>query len=314
MKGVILDADSLGHGVDLSPVTELLDHWDIHASTVSSEVSRRIDGASVVLSNKVPLNEAVFAATPSLKLVSIMATGTNNVDLLAAGKLGVTVCNAVAYATPSVVQHTIALMLNLATNLTGYVDDVRNGHWQKSPVFCLLGHPIIELAGKTLGIVGYGELGSNLAKVATAFGMHVIISETPSTKEGRVPLEELLKSSDFVSLHCPLTDSNQHMINRETLALMKQDAFLINTARGGLVNSKHLIQALGNNIIRGAAIDVLDAEPPSADEPLIAADLPNLLITPHNAWGAIESRQRLIVQMQENITGFLKGTIVRQVN
>lgn len=316
MKGVILDVKSLGD-VNLSPITDLLDGWDLYDSTPADAVGKRIAGASIVLSNKIPLTDADMAAAPDLKLVSVMATGTNNVDLTAAARHDITVSNAVAYATPSVVQHTISLMLALSTRLLDYVHDVRAGAWQHSEVFCLLDHPITELAGKTLGIVGYGELGRNVARVAEAFGMQTLISRkigVEDTTEGRVPFEQLVGIADYISLHCPLTPETRHLIDEETLGAMKTSAYLINTARGGLVHPEALITALENDIVAGAAVDVLDGEPPDDTEPLINARLGNLIVTPHNAWGAIESRQRLVMQMRENILAHLEGAPVRVVS
>ena len=315
MHGVILDADSLGSDLDLAPVTGLLDSWDVHPFTAVDAVPDRIRSAAVVLSNKIPLTADTLKGAPALKYVSVMATGTNNVDLAAAREAGIDVSNAVGYATPSVVQHTIALLLNLARSMPQYLTDVRQGRWQQSRVFCLLDHPIQEISSKTLGIVGHGELGSGVGRAAAALGMKVIVSERPGqpARDFRLPFEEVLAQSDFLTLHCPLTPETQHLINADALARMKPGAYLINTARGGLVDSAALLKALKQQQIAGAAIDVLDTEPASADEPLVT-DLPNLLVTPHNAWGAIESRQRLIKQMAENIEGFLRGAPPRRVN
>ena len=318
MKGVILDANSLGHGeVDLSPVTDLLDSWQIYGSSTLSETRSRITDASVVLSNKITLNEENITPAVKLRLISVMATGTNNVDLVATKKAGIIVSNAVAYATPSVVQHTISLMLALATNLPAYIRDVKQGAWQKAPAFCLLNHPISELCGKTLGIVGYGELGSGVAKVATAMGMKILISARPGSEaadQDRMAFDTLLGEVDYLSLHCPLTPETENLMDLASLRKMKTSAFLINTARGGLVNSKDLLQALDANLIAGAAVDVLDSEPPAEDELLTNANQDNLIVTPHNAWGAIESRQRLVQQMAENIKAHLTGKPLRVVN
>lgn len=318
MKGVILDARSLGKGeVDLAPVTDLLDAWEVHEITNPDEVAARIADADVVLSNKVPLTAEALAGADNLRLISVMATGTNNIDLDAARRHDMIVSNAVGYATPSVVQHTMNLILTLSTRLIDYVDDVRAGAWQQSPAFCLLDHPISEVAGKKLGIVGYGELGSNVARIAEAFGMEVLVSrkvgESDSTP-GRIPFEDLIARVDYLSLHCPLTPATRGMINSKTLRAMKPGAFLINTARGGLVDSRALIAALESGTIAGAAIDVLDREPPADDEILLKGTPANLLVTPHNAWGAIESRQRLVEQMRENIQAWLDGSPVRAVS
>lgn len=315
MLGVILDADSLGNDVDLSPITSLLDEWQVYPFTSPEDVADRIANADIVLSNKIRLDESNLGSAGQLKFVSVIATGTNNIDFPAMEKRDVVVSNARGYGTHSVVQHTLTMMLTLSTNLHRYLDDVRSGAWQKSDVFCLLHHPIQEVAGKQLGIVGYGELGRAVAAAAEALGMSVVVSERPGLepRTGRLAFEDALSTADYVSLHCPLTEDNAHMINKESLALMKPGAFLINTARGGLVHSADLVAALTEGVIAGAAIDVLDREPPLVDEPLLAS-LSNLIVSPHNAWGAIESRTRLIMQTRENIEGFLKGDPVRVVN
>lgn len=318
MKGVILDADSLGPGdIDLAPITSTLSTWDVHPYTGREDVATRIAGASVVLSNKVMLDRHVLESTGDLRFVSVMATGTNNVDLDAARDLDIDVSNATGYATPSVVQHTLSLMLALSNNLVRYVGDVRAGRWQESKVFCRLDHPITEMSGKTLGIVGFGELGSNVARVAEAFGMTILKSARPggSGSGDRIRFEDLLPQVDYLSLHCPLTAETENLLNARTLRLMQPHAFVVNTARGALIDSDDLIEALRAGIIAGAAIDVLATEPPvDGDDPLLAAGLPNLLVTPHNAWGARESRERLVEQMRENIESFVRGQPTRLVN
>lgn len=311
MRGVILDADSLGREqVSLDPVTGLLDDWEVYGATSPEEVDKRIELAEVVLVNKVNLDGKTLSQAKNLKLISVMATGTDNIDLVMAEKLGITLCNAVNYATPSVVEHTIALILSLSTRMIDYAEDVRHGKWQQSSSFCLISHPIVELNGKTLGIIGYGALGKGVARVAEAIGMDVAISQRPGTEvqqAGRTELSELLPEVDFLSLHCPLNEATRQIINEESLALMKPSAFLINTARGGLVDSEALVQALKSGKLAGAALDVLDREPPVESEILLGHDIPNLVVTPHNAWAAIESRNRLIEQMRDNILGYLDG-------
>ena len=314
MLGVVLDADSLGKDVDLSPVTQLLDDWQVHPFTRPEQVAERIKHATVVLTNKIALDESSLSSAWALKFVSVMATGTNNIDFLATANRGIKVSNALAYGTPSVVQHTLALILNLSTSFHRYQASISRGDWQASNVFCLLDYPIREIAGKQLGIVGYGELGKAVGTVVAALGMKVVVSEHPGRepREGRTKFEEVLRTSDYISLHCPLNDAASRIINADTLALMKQDAFLINTARGGLVDPYDLVSCLQAGNIAGAAIDVLEQEPPTLDDPLLK-DIPNLIVTPHNAWAAIESRNRLIQQSRENIEGFLKGKPVRLV-
>ena len=315
MLGVILDADSLGKEIDLSPITELLDEWRVFGSTLSKETAARIADADVILSNKVRLDAANLCDSRA-SLISVMATGTNNVDLEYTSKHRIIVCNAIAYATPSVVQHTVSLILALSTSLPAYLKDVGNGEWQKSNVFCMLRHPIQEIAGKQLGIVGYGELGRAVAAASTALGLEILISDRPgwsAPRKDRLKFDDVVRKADYLSLHCPLTEMNKGMISADVLSAMKNSSFLINTARGGLVDSSALIAALAAGEISGAALDVLDIEPPLADEPLIN-DIDNLLVTPHNAWGAVESRRRLIDQMRENIKGFLSEKPIRRVN
>ena len=314
MLGVILDADSLGNEVNLTRITELLDEWKIYGYTRPDETAIRIAGADVILSNKIRLDASSLDGS-SVSFISVMATGTNNVDLEYTSKNGILVSNAVAYATPSVVQHTISLILALSTSLPAYLKDVRDGCWQDSKVFCLLNYPIQEISGKTLGIIGYGELGKAVATAADALGLKILISDRPGhpPRKSRLAFDEVLRRADYLSLHCPLNETNKQMINAETLSLMKPSSFLVNTARGGLVDSQALLTALRSRQIAGAALDVLDTEPPIIDEPLIT-NIDNLLITPHNAWGAIESRNRLIEQMRENIEGFLAEKPKRKVN
>ena len=315
MKGVLLDAASLGD-LDLTPLNGILDTWRNYPTTSANEVVRHISDAEIVLTNKVEINRETISACPNIKLISIVATGANNIDLSAAKERDIIVCNASGYGTASVVQHTMALMLALSTNLIAYHQDVQQGRWQQSRVFTLLNRPITELAGKTLGILGYGALGSSVATIAKAFGMEILISarHKQDYRPNRVPLRHLLNQSDYVSLHCPLTAETRHVINRDTLQLMKPTAFLINTARGALIKAVDLVWALRHSVIKGAGIDVLAVEPALANDPLIGAgDLNNLIITPHNAWGAIESRQRLLAQTIENINGFLDGNIQRSI-
>jgi len=311
LYGVVLDAESMGD-VSLEPILALADDWQVYEFSSPDQVAERIRNADLVLSNKAIITGAALEHSQQLKLIAIMATGTNNIDIQAAHAKAITVCNVKGYGTPAVAQHTMALMLNLATQMPNYLVDVTQGKWQQSRVFGLLGHPIIELSGKTLGIVGSGELGRAVAKLGEAFGMQVLISARPGeTRQAhdRVAFHELLARTDFLSLHCPLTPENRQLMNSETLALLSPESFLINTARGGLVDSKALINAITNGKLAGAALDTLDVEPPLPGDPLIsaAAHLPNLLITPHNAWGAIESRQRLVSQVAENISCFLTG-------
>lgn len=317
MRGAILDAESLGPGLELDGLEAELDEWHWYKRTPRERVAERIAPAEVVVTNKVVLDAAAIAAATRLRLVCVAATGVNNVDLAAAARAGVTVCNATGYATASVAQHTWALILALATRLADYRDDVRAGAWQRAPHFCRLDHPITELAGGTLGIVGHGTLGRAVAAGAPAFGMDALIAARPGSDNvpaDRAPLDRVLERADVLSLHCPLTDATRGLIGRAELARMKATALLINTARGGLVDPAALAAALRNGALGGAGIDVLGQEPPVDGDPLLADDIPNLIVTPHCAWGTRAARQRLVEQVHANIAAFRAGTPRNVVN
>lgn len=310
MHGVVLDAETLGPGLELAALAATLESWDWHDRTPAGRVAERIAHADVVVTNKVVVDAAALAAAPRLALVCVAATGVNNVDLDAAAAAGVTVCNTTGYATPAVAQHTWALILALATHLVDYRDDVRAGAWSRAPHFCRLDHPITELAGATLGIIGHGTLGRAVAAGADTFAMEVLIAARPgsaSVPPGRAPLREVLERADVLSLHCPLTDATDRLIDAAALARMKDTALLINTARGGIVDPAALADALRNGAIAGAGVDVLEREPPVDGDPLLADNIPNLIVTPHCAWGTRAARQRLVEQLGENIAAFRAG-------
>tara|TARA_B110000908_G_scaffold168389_1_gene223200 strand:- start:600 stop:1559 length:960 start_codon:yes stop_codon:yes gene_type:complete len=310
MKAVLLDCDSLGpQDLDLSALLALPVDWMIYPETFPHEVSERIADADIVLTNKASINALSLSQATCLKMISIMATGTNAVDLQAAAQHQVAVCNALKYGTGSVVQHVWALILALTTKLADYQRAAVDGTWQDSPFFCLLDFPVEELQGKVLGIVGAGELGLAVAKVAEAFGFKVIYAALSGREYGdqrRVDFNEFLGSADIVSLHCPLTVETTNLIGEAELALMKPSAILINTARGGMVNEAALKQALLNGTIAGAGIDVLTNEPPREGNLLLDKSIPNLIVTPHCAWVARQSRQRLVDQTVENLRAFLQ--------
>ncbi|MCB1776583.1 MAG: 2-hydroxyacid dehydrogenase, partial [Candidatus Competibacteraceae bacterium] len=283
MLGVFLDQDSLDCGdLDFGNLSQALPKLHYYAATAPDEVAERIAEAEVVISNKVQLDAAALKQARRLKLICVAATGVNNVDLEAAAQHGLTVCNCRGYGTAAVVQHVFALLLSLTTHLPKYRQAVREGRWQQARQFCLLDYPIRELAGKTLGIVGYGELGRGVARIAEAFGMKVLVAQRPSVveeQEGRMPLPILLPQVDVLSLHCPLTPETRGLIGAWELALMKRDAILINTARGGLVDEMLLANALRQGALGGAGVDVLSLEPPAEGNPLLALDIPNLIVT-----------------------------------
>ncbi len=313
MKAVFLDTEGLD---DL-----FIDHLEKECSllrlfptTAPGEVAERITGADIVILNKVKISRQHLAAAPSVRLICIVATGTDVVDLGGASDLGVTVCNCQAYGTDSVVQHVFSMLLALHTNLLAYHAAVQAGRWQTASQFCFLDYPIVELKGKTLGIVGYGNLGHGIATIARAFGMRVVIARRPGNPtDDRPPLAEMLAEVDVLTLHCPLTNQTRNLINAEAFDLMKPTSFLINCARGGIVDEAALLQALQTKKIAGAAIDVLSVEPPKDSHPLLEAKLPNLIITPHIAWASREARQRIIGQTVENIRAFKAGQPIRTV-
>lgn len=310
MQAVFLDRDTVDAGdMDLSPLEDVLDDWEYYGHTSPDQVVERIGQAQVVVTNKVVLDGESMADCPDLELVCVAATGTNNVDLEAARNLGLTVCNVRGYSTPSVVQHVFALLLALATRLPQYHDAVSRGRWSESRHFTMLDWPIRELAGCKLGIIGHGAIGGEVGKVSKALGMEVLVARRgPEDKRrGRVTLAELLREADAVTVHCPLTAATEGLLGAEELAAMKPGAFLINTARGGIVDEAALADALREGHLGGAGVDVLPEEPPPADHPLLAADVPNLIVTPHVAWTSQAARQRLVRELAENVRAYLAG-------
>lgn len=316
MKAVFLDLNSLDCGdLNLSALKAEFTGFKSYPSTAPQQVAKRIAGADVVIVNKVVLDRETLSAAIQLKHICIAATGTNNIDLQTASELGISVSNCQAYGTASVSQHVMALMLALHTNLIPYNDAARNGKWARAEQFCLLDYPIQELSGKTLGIVGYGNLGAGVAQLAGAFGMSVVIAQRigGDTVGGRLALPELLPQVDVLSLHCPLTEETRDLIDANAIDQMKTGAFLINASRGGIVNENDLADALRRGKLAGAATDVLSEEPPVNGNPLLADDIPNLIITPHSAWGSVQARQRIVDQIAESIAGFKRGEMIRQV-
>ena len=317
MQAVFLDYQSLDQNdLDFSALSQAFSHLELFATTTPEQVLERIGHVDVVITNKVKLDADILQQCPQLKLILISATGTNNVDLAQARAQGIVVCNCQGYGTAAVAQHTLMLMLNLATSFLNYDRAVRAGKWQQANQFCLLDFPISELSGKTLGIVGFGELGQAVAKLAEAFGMQIQVAQLPHRpkQQGRLPLNDVLEQADFLTLHCPLTEETRDLIGEAELARMKKSAFLINCARGGIVNEAALKAALINGTIAGAATDVLTVEPPVAGNLLLDDSIPNLIITPHSAWGSVDARQRIVTQMLENFRAFEQGQPIRQVN
>ncbi|MBT8441533.1 MAG: D-2-hydroxyacid dehydrogenase [Gammaproteobacteria bacterium] len=330
MRAVFLDFDTVGPGdIDIAPLLKHLPDLELYAHTPADQVAERISGAEVVLINKVRLDATTLTDAQDLRLVCLAATGIDNVDIAAAKEHGIAVCNIRNYCTPSVVQHVFTLILALTNHVIEYRELLRDRAWADSAQFCMLDFPIRELDGKTLGIVGLGALGSAVASVGAAFGMRVLAARRPyrgTASAGgtqysddtdlitRVPLGDLLQTADIVSLHCPLTDETSNLIDAHALSMMRKDALLINTARGGLVDSFALVEAVRNGIIGGAGIDVLRQEPPTGPEPLLDNDLDNLIVTPHIAWAARESRQRALDDITKNIAAFMRGETLNRVD
>jgi len=307
MKIVVLDGYASNPG-DLSwePIAAMGD-LTVYNRTAPHELHERIKDAEIILLNKTPMNAAAFEAAPKLKLISVLATGYNVIDIEAAKAHGVRVCNAGSYSTNAVAQMTFALLLEATQQVGSHNAAVLAGRWSESKDFCFWNHPLMELAGKTMGLVGFGSIAQAVAKVAEAFGMRVIYNTRRSHEDPRyVSLDTLLRESDILSLHCPQTAENLKMINPDTLGRMKDGAILINTARGGLVDEEAVRAALETGKLAFYAADVVSKEPIATDNPLLGAK--NCYLTPHIAWAPKETRQRLHAINEENIRAFLAGT------
>jgi len=309
-RAVVLDLSATDRGDLCRDALNNLDlEWQIHNKTSPEQAAACIAGRQVVVTNKVVIDRKLLIGASDLKLICISATGTNNVDLLAARELGIDVCNVTGYATPSVVQYVFSVMLSLFTKLAEHRRAVNKGEWSDSEQFCLLDFPFHECQHKTLGIVGYGELGSAVAKVARAFGMKVLVAarNTEDTREGRIPLKEMLPQLDVLSLHCLLNEDTKNLISKNELNALPKGALVINSARGGIVNEQDLLNAIESGHLGGAATDVLSTEPPSEHHLLLQKTFDNLIITPHIAWASVESRQRLIDHVAFNISEYMAG-------
>ena len=316
MRIVVLDGYTLNPG-DLSwEPLQSLGSCEIYDRTTPGELSSRTSDRDIVLTNKTVLDRSLIELCPRLKYIGILATGTNVVDLQAAREHGVAVTNVPAYSTASVAQTTMALLLELAQGVGHHAHTVRSGRWSACPDFCYWDQPLIELAGLTMGIIGLGRIGRAVAQLAVAFGMKVIaFTPTPKAVMSEitiVDLETVFRQSDVVSLHCPLTEQTKHLVNRERLSWMKPSAFLLNSSRGQLVDEKALAEVLNANRIAGAGLDVLSAEPPVRDNPVLRAK--NCIITPHFAWGTRAARERLMGTAVENVRAFLCGRPQNIVN
>lgn len=314
MKAVFLDAGTLP-GVDWSafPIECSLVHYQ---QTPKGLVIPRLCDAEIVITNKVALDAEQLAQLPQLRCICVAATGVNHIDIAAATKHGIVVCNARDYATHAVAQHVFALLLALTNQIISNQRAIAQGEWSRSPSFCLLNHPIRPLHGLTLTILGYGTLGQATAKLASAFGLNICIAERPDAttiRPGRTAFHQALATADIVSLHCPAS-SQQFLLGAHELSLLKPSALLINTARGQLIDPEALAEALRQRRLAGAALDVLMVEPPALDDVLLGTDIPNLILSPHVAWASADSMQNLTNQVIENLSNFLQNTPIRVCN
>ncbi len=308
MHIAILDAHPLNPG-DLSwQPLEQFGTISIYPRTAPADTYQRAKDADIVITNKVCFDRKLLAQLPQLRCIVVTATGYNIIDLQAATERGIVVCNAPAYSTASVAQHVFALLLHISNRVSDYACLNRQGRWADNPDFCYIDYPTVELAGKTIGIVGLGSIGRQVAAIATAMGMEVIAIHTSLSHS----LSHSLPLCDIVTLHCPLTDATCHLINRDTLALMRRGAILINTARGSLVDEAAVAEALHSGQLAAFGADVLSTEPPTADNPLLTA--PNAYTTPHIAWATLEARQRLMQITIDNVRAFISGTPINVVN
>ena len=316
MRIVILDGYTANPGdLDWTGFSEL-GELTVYDRTSKEDIISRAKGYEIVIANKTPMGKEELDQLPDVKYIGLLSTGYNIVDLDTANERGIVVTNVPAYSTKSVAQLVFAYILDFAIAASHHSDLVHNGRWSDCKDFCFWDKSIIELEGKTIGILGFGSIGRCVAKIAKAFDMNVIVytRTVPDDKCGCefVGVEELFKRSDFLSVHCPLTDETKGIVNKEYLSLMKKSSYIINTSRGPVINEEDLAFALNNDMISGAAMDVLSTEPPKKDNPLLTAK--NCMITPHLAWASRDARERLIKIACENLKGYLNGSIVNKVN
>jgi glycerate dehydrogenase len=308
MKIVFVDEDTITlDDMDFSCL-ETLGEYAGYPNSNEDEIIERAAGAEYVIANKATMTRKVIGNLPDLRMIAVIATGYNNVDVEAARAHKVNVCNVSGYAATTVPQHTFALILNLATQTHRYHNDIQDGQWNKAATFTLLTYPTFELAGKTIGIIGFGAIGQNVAKIAGGFGMQVLTNTSSGKSNGQyknVDLDTLLRESDIVTIHCPLTDKTKNLIDADALARMKPSALLINTGRGGIVDEQALVDALDNDRLAGAGFDVLTQEPPKNGS--ILFDAKNIVLTPHSAWSTVEARQRLVNETARNIETHSQG-------
>lgn len=315
MKITVLDRCTVTNGdISFAPLEAVgeVRYFDV---LPPEEIVSAIGDSDAVIVNKAKITDEIMASCKNLRFVGLFATGYNNIDIVSAKRRGICVCNVPGYSTDSVTQHTFSLLLHFASRADDYARSVANGDWENASTFSYLSFPTSELKGKTLGIFGFGTIGRSVAAVALAFGMRVIAyvrhpADFPGVEF--VSRDELFARSDYLTLHCPLTDETRHLICRETLAKMKPSAVIINTARGGVIEEEALCEALNEGKIAGAGIDVLDVEPMRQNHPYLQAK--NCYITPHVAWACVEARERLVRLVAENLKGFRDGNIINCVN
>ncbi|EWH10126.1 glycerate dehydrogenase [Catenovulum agarivorans DS-2] len=313
-KIVFADADSVGD-VNFASLQQQGQLQLINKQDFDTNPSHYVDDAHILITNKVVVDEQLLKQAKQLKLICVAATGYNNIDLQACNQYGITVTNVKDYSTLAVAQHTFALLLSWLNKPSQYHQLSTNGSWAYSQHFCLLDLPIADLAGKTLGIIGYGNIGQSVHKIAEAFGMQVLVAERKgqSVREGRHTLEQVISQADIISLHCPLTANNSKLVDQQFLCQMKDSAILVNTARGGLIDESALLNALQQKHIQAALLDGLTTEPPAQDDPLLNANLDNLLVSPHVAWASINSRQKLVDEIALNIQSFTQNKPRNQI-
>ncbi|UEA17373.1 2-hydroxyacid dehydrogenase [Pasteurella canis] len=313
LKIVFLDSTAIPKHIPI-PRPSFEHQWIEYEHTAGNEVIERMQDAEIAVTSKVVFNREVMQQLPQLKLIAITATGTNNVDLVAAKELGITVKNVTGYSATTVPEHVLGLIYALKHSIMSWYRDQLVAKWADSKQFCYFDYPITDVKGSTLGIFGKGCLGTEVGRLAVAVGMNVLYAEhkdATSCREGYTPFEDVLKQADIVTLHCPLTETTQNLINKDTLALMKKGAFLINTGRGPLVDEKALVEALESGHLGGAALDVLVKEPPEKTSVIVqaATRLPNLIVTPHIAWASDSAVMTLVRKVTQNIEDFVKNEL-----
>ena len=310
MKAVFLDFATMGSGLDLKELESLVSELVVHEDSPEDTVADRIADADIVFTNKIRLTRELLEHAPKLTFIALTATGTDNIDTDCAKEHGIGVANIRHYCTRSVVEHVFGVLLSLTHSLGQYRRSVRAGDWQRSSDFCLLHYPVRELSSMTLGVVGYGALGQGVARIGREFGMQILVAARPGSEQvpdDRVGFDRLLAEADVISLHCPLTDATRNLFGAPEFRAMRRSAILVNTARGGLVDSRALADALANGEIAAAAVDVLPNEPPVDGDPLLDYRGDNLIVTPHIAWATDEARQNAIDELAANTRAFLGG-------